>query len=86
MTSFRGLEDVLTGLLVKDLQLIYVTLEFPGIGAYEAVTFSHLWEISVMLAMSWVEKRTCAAGSGFQKTALIDSMVGGDEIKIERQC
>ena len=65
--------------------MVNVTLEFPGIGAYEAVTFPHLWEISVMLAMSWAERRTCAAGSGFQKTALIDSMIGGNEIKIERQ-
>ena len=39
-----------------------------------------------MLAISLVELRTCAAGSGFQKTALIDSMVAGDVIWRMGQC
>jgi len=76
LTTFRGLDYEGLGLGVEGLELSHVTVEFARVCTDQRVAFSHLGRVGQLGSGMFVwGVQTCAAGSGFQKTALRVSMI-----------
>jgi hypothetical protein len=73
----RGLDYEGFGLVLDNFELGNITIELAGILAYKLIAFPDLdpcW-FSFMQGYAGREGLTCACGSGFQNTALRDSMM-----------